>query len=101
MPIKKHVTKVGENNTITIPKTISDALGISEGVVLRIYSNNNGYSFTVETVSTYEQVTQLEMYKQKYEEERAKREEAERKYAELTATAKEIIHGVKSVVEGE
>lgn len=50
MPITTHIVKVEKDNTIKIPKTICDALGISEGIPLRIKSDNNGYSFTVKTV---------------------------------------------------
>lgn len=50
MPIKQHIVKVGENNTIQIPKSICSAMGIAEGVYVKLYSEKTGSSFTVKTL---------------------------------------------------
>lgn len=63
MPIKKHVCQIKENNTLQIPKTIVDALGISTNSVVRCFSNNDGYSFKVELVPSFENVKMLDEYK--------------------------------------
>lgn len=72
MPIKKHVVKIEKDNMIQIPKTIADAIGLGENSVVRCYSNGNGYSFTVETVPSYESVVLLQEYKTVNEELREK-----------------------------
>lgn len=71
MPIKQHIVKVGENNTIQIPKSICSAIGIAEGVYVKLYSDKTGSSFTVKTLVCDELVfennrlqAQVEMLKQ-------------------------------------
>ena len=71
MPIKQHIVKVGENNTIQIPKSICSATGIAEGVYVKLYSDKTGSSFTVKTLVRDELVfennrlqAQVEMLKQ-------------------------------------
>ena len=67
MPIKKHIQKVKQienQNILTIPKSICDAIGIGDESVVRVFSNNNGYSFTVETMLSYENAQLLEQVKQ-------------------------------------
>ena len=71
MPIKQHIVKVGENNTIQIPKSICSAIGIVEGVYVKLYSDKTGSSFTVKTLACDELVfennrlqAQIEMLKQ-------------------------------------
>lgn len=71
MPIKQHIVKVGENNTIQIPKSICSAIGIAEGVYVKLYSDKTGSSFTVKTL-VYDELAfennrlqaQIEMLKQ-------------------------------------
>ena len=64
MPITTHIVKVEKDNTIKIPKTICDALGISEGIPLRIKSDNNGYSVTVKTVPSMESIKLIDELKE-------------------------------------
>lgn len=88
MPIKKHVVEVKEGNVIEIPKSICDALGIGSGCAVRVYSNNNGYSFCVETVPNYEVVKGIDYYKELYEQACAQNKglaEKLRKYSEVNA----------------
>ena len=64
MPIKKHIIKVEPENKITIPRSVCDALGISEGTSIRLQSNGNGYSFSCEVPLSFENICLLDKYKQ-------------------------------------
>ena len=63
MPIKKHILQAHKINggcVVEVPQTICDAIGIQDGTPIKVYSNNNGYSFTVEIVPSYENAVKLE-----------------------------------------
>lgn len=71
MPIKKHVVKIvkkDKKNILEIPESICSALGINTDSVVKVYSNNNGYSFTVESMLSYENVCLLEQLRQQNED---------------------------------
>ena len=63
MPIKKHVLKVGKDNTVMLPKSLCDSLGIAEGCVVRMYSNKTGYQCILEVPLSYENACWIEQYK--------------------------------------
>lgn len=66
MPIKKHILKVEKLDKklyMEIPETICSALGINNDSVVKVYSNNDRYSFTVETMLSFENVCMLERLK--------------------------------------
>lgn len=75
MPIKKHIvsaesyTKPGNVEPdyvfVRIPKSICTALGIGSGTPLKLYSDKNNYSFTVEVPMSYENLTLLEQLREK------------------------------------
>ena len=79
MPIVKHVMKVEQKNKLEIPESICRALGLGENSVVKVYSNNNGYSFTVETAPSFETVKLLEEFKQRNSELSARVKELEAK----------------------
>lgn len=69
MPIKKHIVRAEayiapervkpEYVFVRIPESICSAMGIGEGTPLKMYSNNNGYSFTVEVPLSFENLDML------------------------------------------
>ena len=83
MPIKKHILKVETGNKITIPKTLCDALGISEGTALKVYSNGNNCSFTCEVPFSYENLSLLETYRQNNEELQQQNKQLQQSIIEL------------------
>lgn len=67
MPIKKHILKVEKiqnKNYIQVPETICNALGINENSVVKVYSSNDGYSFKVETMLSFDNCVTLERYRE-------------------------------------
>lgn len=64
MPVKTHIVKVDSDNKIEIPKTICDALGITENVILKVKSDCSGYRFIVEVAPVYETVKTIQELKE-------------------------------------
>ena len=67
MPIKTHIVKVEKGNKIEIPKTICDALGISDSIPLKVKSDNSGYRFYVEVIPTYEGAKKVQELREQIE----------------------------------
>ena len=63
MPIKKHIVKVGPNNTIELPKSLCDALGVAEGMPIKLYSNKTGYQYILEAPLSFENLVWFEEIK--------------------------------------
>lgn len=81
MPIKKHILEAHKINggcVVEIPQSVCDAIGIQNGTPVKLYSNNNGYSFTVEVVPSYENVKALDVANTKNTELRNKNVELEK-----------------------
>ena len=81
MPIKKHILEAHKINggcVVEIPQSVCDAIGIQNGTPVKLYSNNNGYSFTVEVVPSYENVKALDAVNTKNTELRNKNIELEK-----------------------
>lgn len=103
MPIKKHIvsaesyTKPGNVEPdyvfVRIPKSICTALGIGSGTPLKIYSDKNNYSFTVEVPMSYENLTLLEQLREKNlnlcEQNRLLQEQLEKQREEFENKKKE------------
>lgn len=83
MPVKKHIVKFGKDNTIAIPKSLCDSMGIGENTVVRMYSNKTGYQIMPEVPMSYENMSLLEQYKMENAQLRVRINDLENKYGNI------------------
>ena len=93
MPIKKHVlqaeayVKPGNNKPeyvfVRIPETLCSSLGIGGGTPLKLYSDKNNYSFTVEVPLSFKNVDMLQRTLERNEDLKKENKELQFKNQEL------------------
>lgn len=104
MPVKTHILTVEEGNKITIPKSVCDAVGLANGVMVRLKMDSvskNYPRFYVETVPTMDMYYESENLKHRLEEKEALIEKLGARLNDTTGNVEFLMEKVEQDEESE